>query len=137
MTFVKRWVHKKVAVGDYSVTIEVKAIFMILCSMLKTRGQKTIVKFFPHEVADMEPCCEMMHFQQSAEYHVPYVMSLWLSIIVLVPFDLTTIDSQKDQEALVCRIINMGRSYLEEGGKVRDGSTLMTARLLTRPDVVK
>jgi len=43
-------------------SVDVTAIFMILMSMVKTRGQKTVVKFFPHEVADMEPACEMLHF---------------------------------------------------------------------------
>lgn len=28
-------------------------------------------------------------------WQVPYILVLWLSIIVLVPFDLTTIDSQR------------------------------------------
>lgn len=62
MTFIKVWVHKKVAAQDYEITPEITALFAILISMVKTRGQKTVVKFFPHEVADMEPACEMLHF---------------------------------------------------------------------------
>lgn len=65
-------------------------------------------------------------------------MVLWLSIIVLVPFDLTTIDSnRKSQEILVKRIINIGKSYMLDSGKLREGSTIMIAKLITRPDVVK
>jgi hypothetical protein len=26
------------------------------------RGYKTVMKFFPHEVADMEPVVELLHF---------------------------------------------------------------------------
>jgi len=66
---------------------------MILCHLTKVRGYKTIVKFFPHEVSDMEPVTEMLTFCNCAEFQVPYILVLWLSIIVLVPFDLTTIDS--------------------------------------------
>jgi hypothetical protein len=106
--------------------------------MVKTRGQKTVVKFFPHEVSDMEPACEMLHFYQSTDYFVPYILVLWLSIIVLVPFDLTSIDSLKnDKEILVKRIINLGRGYLLDGGKIKDGATIMLAKLITRPDVVR
>jgi tubulin-specific chaperone D len=95
MKFIRAWVHKKVAVQDFSVPYEIEAIFMVLYAVVKTRGQKTVVKFFPHEVADMEPACEMLHLQQSTDYKVPYIFVLWLSIIVMVPFDLTSIDSQK------------------------------------------
>ena len=57
----------------------------------------------------MEQVVELLHFQkipetetfeakstvgQYAQYwQVPYILVLWLSIIVLVPFDLTSIDS--------------------------------------------
>ena len=57
---------------------------------------------------------------------------------MLVPFDLTTIDSNKEtQEVLVKRIINTGISFMSNSGKVRDGASVMLGKLLTRPDVVK
>ena len=64
---------------------------------------------------------------------------LWLSIIVLVPFDLTTIDSgeKKNQEILVKRIMNIGVQYTEHSGKLRDGAAILLSKLITRPDVVK
>jgi len=57
----------------------------------------------------------------------------------MVPFDLATIDSQKnsERETLVKRILNIGRTHLLDGGKVLDASILMTAKLVTRPDVIK
>lgn len=65
-------------------------------------------------------------------------MVLWLSIVVLVPFDLTTIDSGKQQqEILVKRISNIGRSYSGNPGKIRDGAAVMLGNLMSRPDVVK
>lgn len=63
---------------------------------------------------------------------------LWLSIVVLVPFDLTTIDSGKQaQEILVKRISNIGKSFCSNPGKIRDGSAVMLGNLMSRPDVVK
>ena len=64
-------------------------------------------------------------------------MVLWLSIIVLVPFDLTTIDSQRTQEILVKRIINIGLQHCVDAGKIRDGAAVLLSKLTTRPDVVK
>ena len=48
----------------------------------------------------LEQVAEMLHFQEETPWEIPYILVLWLSIIVLVPFDLTTIDSQKNQENL-------------------------------------
>lgn len=45
----------------------------------------------------MEMITEMLHFQDTTNWEVPYILVLWLSIVVLVPFDLTTIDSGKQQ----------------------------------------
>jgi tubulin-specific chaperone D len=69
---------------------------------------------------------------------VPYVLVLWLSIIVLVPFDLTTIDSgASDKVVLVKRIINLGKQWIDNVGKLRDAGSIMLSKLITRPDVVK
>ena len=70
------------------------------------------------------------------------MLVLWLSIIVLVPFDIETIDSKKleagaTQEVLMKRIINICKSYISNAGKSREGTAILLAKLLTRPDVVK
>ena len=139
MAFLQIYVRKAVAETKYMVSVEVKSLFLILTQLCKVRGYKTVVKFFPHEVSDMEQVTELLHFQDTTVWEIPYILVLWLSIIVLVPFDLTTIDSgqQKNQEILVKRIINIGRSYTEHSGKLRDGSAILLSKLITRPDVVK
>lgn len=69
---------------------------------------------------------------------MPYTLVLWLSIIVLVPFDLTTIDSgANNQVILVKRIINSGKQWIGSAGKLRDAASVMLSKLITRPDVVK
>ena len=90
----------------------------------------------------MEPVVELLHFQASEEWWIPYVLILWLSIIVLVPFDIETIDSMKEaskntQEILVKRMINICKNYLTNTGKIREGTAVLLAKLLTRPDVIK
>ena len=156
MRFFQLYVRKAVAAQAFDVPTEVKALFLVLCQLCKVRGYKTVVKFFPHEVSDMEQVVELLHFQATPEtiterpqqaqdtsnwnqqyWQVPYILVLWLSIIVLVPFDLTTIDSQRSQEILVKRIINIGRSHCVDPGKIRDGAAVLLSKLITRPDVVK
>ena len=68
------------------------------------------------------------------------MLTLWLSIIVLVPFDITTIDSKKEgdtYDALIKRIINISKENIADSGKIRDYSAVLLSKLLTRPDVIK
>ena len=113
MRFMQQFLRLSCATNEHVVPKEVSFLFEILFNLCNVRGYKTVVKFFPHEAADMEPCVEMLHFLDNTEYWVPCMLVLWLSIIVLVPFDLQTIDSKKagdSYEVLVKRIINI---YLE------------------------
>jgi len=118
----------------------VAQLFELLFNLCNVRGYKTVVKFFPHEAADMEPCVEMLHFNNSPLYYIPCMLCLWLSMIVIVPFDINTIDSKKDgdsYEILVKRILNLGKEQITSPGKVRDYASVMISKLLTRPDVIK
>ena len=63
MHFLKVYVRKAVAAQAFEVPIEVKVLFFIMCQLCKVRGYKTVVKFFPHEVSDMEMVVELLHFQ--------------------------------------------------------------------------
>lgn len=93
MKFLQLYIRKAVAETNYHIDLAITNPFCILATLCKVRGYKTIIKFFPHEVSDMEHVTELLHFQSSAVWQIPYILVLWLSIIVLVPFDLTTIDS--------------------------------------------
>lgn len=68
------------------------------------------------------------------------MLALWLSIIVIVPFDLQTIDSKKEgdsYEILVKRMVNIGKEHIQNSGRIRDYCSIMLGKLLTRPDVIK
>jgi hypothetical protein len=68
------------------------------------------------------------------------MLTLWLSIIVLVPFDITVIDSKKEgdnYDAFIKRIINISKENIADSGKIRDYSAVLLSKLLTRPDVIK
>lgn len=72
------------------------ALFQIVYLLSKTRGYKHIVRLLPHEVADLEPALQLLLSQDRAEHstwETRYVLFLWLSMLVLVPFDLRTADS--------------------------------------------
>jgi len=137
MRFLQLFVKSATRGSNYHVPRDVSSLFEILHWLCKVRGYKTVVKFFPHEVADLEPVVELLHFQESeGEWWIPYVLVLWLSLIVLVPFDIESIDSKKNREVLVKRILNIAKGHVASPGKVREATAVLLAKLLTRPDVL-
>ncbi|KAG0005138.1 hypothetical protein BGZ65_011884 [Modicella reniformis] len=114
--------------------------FYMLYIICKTRGYKTIVKFLPHEVSDIEPVFEFLKMQDNrkAAWETRYMLLVWLSLMCMIPFDLRSIDSQaskaSDRIPLVDQMLDAGKSYLDRAGKDRDASSLFLARLLTRKD---
>ena len=59
---------------------------------------------------------------------------LWLSMIVINPFDLTVVDPSGQ---LPVNMLEECKLQLSEPGKTRDSSCLLISRLLTRPDMAK
>ena len=62
MLFMRDFIRKTVAAKNYQFPNEVQSLILLTCHMCKVRGYKTVVKFFPHEVSDMEPVTEMLQF---------------------------------------------------------------------------
>ena len=64
--------------------------FTLLYLITKVRGFKTVVRYLPHEVSDVEPV--LNHIAQfkpheSNDWESQYMLLLWLSVLVLIPLD--------------------------------------------------
>ncbi len=121
----------------------------VMYTLCKVRGYKTVVKFVPHEVADLEPLVALLMSLDTADYaswQIAYSLMVWLSMVVMVPFDLAIIDSGPATAAeadaaggaaappsLVGKILQAGRLYLASTGPAREAAAVLCARLLTRP----
>jgi hypothetical protein len=120
-------------------------LLQLIYAICKTRGYKVVIKHFPHEVADLEPALHCLLCQDVTRHDIwetRFVLLLWLSILVLVPFDLRTVDSHVitsgsgyAAKGIINRIIQVCKSFLPDPGAVRDAAALCLARLLTRPDL--
>jgi len=133
----------------------------LLHVLVTVRGHKTVVRFFPHEAADLERALHaLLAVRESAESgaaaaaaakaaaaHAPTaaataaagsiedgalaaweaqsVLLLWLSILILTPFDLRTVDSAVGVEGgggegevtpLAARIVCVCEGYLDHPG---------------------
>ncbi|GLC39358.1 hypothetical protein PLESTM_000887300 [Pleodorina starrii] len=126
----------------------------LLNVLVVVRGYKTVVRFFPHEAADLERVVDILDAVRTqrpkdneegiALWEAQTMLLLWLSILILIPFDLATVDSaavgdQVDKSSpftpLVGRILALCKDYLHHPGGVREMSAVVLGRLLTRPDM--
>jgi len=122
--------------------------------LTKVCNYKYINKFFPHEVKDLEPVIYFLVVKGSVDivvWETKYTLLLWLAIIVLVPFDLVTIDSRYLQMEVVqysktiqpktyindiCNIlIELGKFYLNTSTKMRDASAVFLSNFFSRTDI--
>lgn len=135
-------------------------VFKVIYSLAKVRGYKTILHFFPHEVADLEPALALLQ-KQSMEQHetweTRYGILLWISIIVLIPFDLNSVDSTMATPAaavsssapatlgpggvalgstgIISSLISLGCMYLSDTGPPREAAAVMLSKLFSRADM--
>lgn len=87
--------------------------------------------------------------ESTGEWETKCCLLLWLSILVLIPFDLASVDtSLADSRAadarlngddepppLVQKIIKICTVHLENPGPTREMAGVLLSRLLTRPDM--
>lgn len=127
--------------GDIDTIIGLNPLFIILYRLTKTRGYKVILKYFTHEVNHLEPSIAFLQLISTHEklerfWEMKFIMLLWLSLISMIPFDLSTVDSSEDG-TLVESILNISKKYLDCVGKEYQGACILAMRLLTRKDVSK
>ena len=143
--------------GDDADMVLVQRTAKALNALATVRGAKTVVKFFPHEARDLEPVVALLVRSHDAQvcattleekdelgtaWETRAVLNLWLSILVLIPFDLVTVDSlagdadNAEAPPVVMRILRLCQDrYLSDPGIVRERAATLLARLLTRPDM--
>ncbi|KAK7390830.1 hypothetical protein VNO78_18945 [Psophocarpus tetragonolobus] len=136
----------------------IKPICIIVYTLVTVCGYKSVIKFFPHQVSDLELAVSLLEKchhtnsvtslrqESTGEMEAKCVTLLWLYILVLVPFDISTVDTsiannddltEFELSPLVLRIIGFCKDYLSTAGPMRTMAGLVLSRLLTRPDMPK
>ncbi|KAJ1583910.1 hypothetical protein NDA11_001396 [Ustilago hordei] len=110
----------------------------------KVRGYKTIVHYFPHEVAELPATLAFLEDLQTSAagneegcWELRYVCLLWLSLICMIPFDLAKFDQpgQASTETTASRIAAVANHFITSPGKERDAAAVVLGRLFQRNDV--
>lgn len=106
--------------------------------MTKTRGYKAIIRLMPHTVDDIEPTLSLLMEQDindSKNWETHYVLILWLSILVMVPFNLESLDSF-GKKPIIERVIDLAKLYLLQDERTQEAAAFLLAHTVTRPDAL-
>ncbi|KAK0101839.1 hypothetical protein ONS96_005817 [Cadophora gregata f. sp. sojae] len=128
-----------------------KAICKLLYTFCKIRGEKVIVQFLGTETRDLELLLCAIEMGVSWGWEERYITLLWLSQLLLAPFDLASISSQGTEDivelnipgfscpanipAVTLRVISLAVRYLSSSGKERDAAKVLLVRVAMRPDM--
>ncbi|KAI9878754.1 MAG: hypothetical protein M1830_010607 [Pleopsidium flavum] len=143
-----------------------RAICRLLYTLCKVRGEKVVSRFFNNEPRYLEPMLDAFQkwnmTETSTEGNIPvkhgpliweerYIMLLWLSHLLLAPFDLASISTVCDVEqaditssglslpsalpGIARRIVPICFKYVVAASKEREAATKLLVRLALRPDM--
>jgi tubulin-specific chaperone D len=141
------------------------AICRLLYTFCKVRGEKVIVRFFSTETRHLELLLSAIEKGgqqddgQSAspetaetwDWEERYIVLLWLSQLLLAPFDLASISSEETDDivqpniaglswpsntpGLTIRVIPLALRYLSSSGKERNAAKILLVRIAMRKDM--
>ncbi|OSD07226.1 TBCD protein [Trametes coccinea BRFM310] len=135
--------HAKKFVSSSSATVSQERLYglaMLHYNFIKFRGYKTITRFFPHEIADLDVVLNYISApnspaQVSTQWPLRYAMVLWLSLVCMIPFDLEQFDEAGHAGETASRIEAVGKSMLGKAGVDREGAAILLSRLYMRKDM--
>ncbi|CAH8535750.1 unnamed protein product [Heterobilharzia americana] len=113
--------------------------FKILYLMTRTRGHKAIIRLMPHTVDDIEPnLCLLMEqdINSTENWQTRYVLLLWLSVLVMVPFSLDRLDCP-GKRPIIERVIEVAKLHFAQNMPPQEAAAFLLARTVTRPDAVQ
>ncbi|KAL9124621.1 MAG: hypothetical protein Q9217_006060 [Psora testacea] len=144
-----------------------RAICKVLYVLCKVRGQKVIAQLLNNEAKYLEPMLrafqnwskckntssEMrIHLRGRMTWEERYIMLLWLSHLVLIPFDLTTVASCEAEHGFSSplralnlplgtpkigqRLLGLALQYIVSPSKESDSAKILLVRLTLRTDML-
>ena len=78
-----------------------------------------VVRHFPHEVSDLDPVLTLLEAEgdNTENWETRYVLLLWMSMLVLIPFDMKRFDSGEKKDTVTDRILAVIQSNLRWSNK--------------------
>lgn len=116
------------------------AAFKYLYQLSKVRQYKVLVKFLPHEITDLEFVLDLLDQQtdDAETWESRYMLLLWLSILVLNPFQMSRFDTgagDKHSISIMQRIFNICKANTANNDSCASVAAFLTAKYLIRLDI--
>ncbi|KAI0670789.1 TBCD protein [Trametes maxima] len=135
--------HTKRFVSRSSTVVAQQKLYRLselLYHFIKFRGYKTITRFFPHEIADLDVVLDYISAPNSPvhdplQWPLRYSVLLWLSLVCMIPFDLDQFDEVGHSGETASRIETAAKSFIGRAGVDREGAALLLSRLYMRKDM--
>jgi len=129
-----------------------EAIARLLYTLCKIRGPKIITRFLPNEPRWLEPLTNLLasrSTESSSSWQFRFILLLWLSHLLLAPFDLSTISTPstepiplpehldiKELPDLPRRLLQLAIAHLASpGNRESETASLLIVRLCIRKDM--
>lgn len=130
-------------VRDPENNMQVKHLaFKYMFVIVNVRGYKVVIRHLPHEVTDFGPVLRLIENQDpndSETWTTRYILLLWLSIIVMIPFNMSRFDGFDENEptnqTVMDRILVIIKTYAVVPDKCRDAAACLSYKFITRQDV--
>lgn len=124
-------------------TTLVHASFKYMYQLAKVRMYKVLVKFLPHEIADLDFVLNILEQQQvsdSTNWETRYMLLLWLSILVLNPFEMARFDGHIASSSHIVvtkmdRIFDLCKLNTNRSDTCSMVAAFLTAKYLIRIDI--
>ncbi|XP_071444104.1 tubulin-specific chaperone D [Hetaerina americana] len=117
--------------------------FKYIYFITKVRGHKVVIRHLPHQVADLEKVLKLIEIQDPANLETwctRYVLLLWLSIIVMIPFHMSRIDGftqseEIERKTIIERILDVCKRYIMARDSCKSVAIFLASRFFIRADV--
>lgn len=111
----------------------INCVFTVLYSIVRVRGRKVAVAYFPNDVFLLSP---FLHFLKSYDesdlslWKSHFMLLFWISLLLLSPFDLSTI--QEENEDMASDLYSLSLLYMTRVDCVGEIASEMLSLFLSR-----
>lgn len=121
-------------------SIRYHTIFKFLYQLIKVTGFKSISKKFPHETSNLPLLIELLSkedINDKYDWQTRFVLTVWLSIVILTPFDLSKFDSDSSEKSISERIYSILTRNLSLHDSCQHVTAYCLAKFFSRPDIMR
>ncbi|XP_059046099.1 tubulin-specific chaperone D [Achroia grisella] len=123
------------------------ATFNYMYQIFRVRGYKVVVRHLPHEVSDLLTVLSFLEAQNPKDketWRSRFVLLLWLSIVVIIPFHMSRLDGfvpgQSDAGSskkltVMEKVFNICKTYALSKDACAEASAYLASKFLIRSDV--